>query len=351
MAGETPGANKANKQRKRKKLNWRDDRSTNKIYASGDISALGNNQTVADSVLKPGQMPTPIPTPKVRPDDKSADKYYDNRGSQRTRVAGQKKQAPQPPVRSGRQAKAPLPSAAGAVIRDKGHIGPILDALVEKLTDGATKLVVYIAAGNSDLLRRTRTRLEQMVAQEKISEEQYHEVRLSYEPASTQPPPQPSETKAVTDIGMVDPMAFLAGEGADEMDPPVDTSPLPTVEHTGPNPFKGEVVVEGDGVALIGGDLEGLVDKNDDDSDDNDFLTPKVEVSEALTETQPLQDAAVESDGSKFGAAVEDAVKKAETTEESKADSDELRPEYDLDKLKPAPEGKRRGKRSGRGSD
>lgn len=224
MAGETPGANAA----RRKKLPWQDDKSTNKIYASGDISALGT-QTAADTVKKPeGQ--AGVPTPVVRADDKSADKYYANGGSSRVRgpqaALGQKKLGPPPKL--GVTAPKPMVNhnpSSKLFVGDQTQINGVLQQLVEQLKAGSTAVVLSVKKGDSNLLRRTRASLEMLVTREVITEDMYHEVRLSYEQDAVLPLPEPKATVQVpTNDTIGDPKDFLDSDDDEET---IDTSPLP----------------------------------------------------------------------------------------------------------------------------
>lgn len=276
MAGELPGAGDARKkkQNNRKPLRWQDDKSTDKIYKSKDISALDSSRTVADSTLKPGQEPKGIPTPTMRHDDKSSDKYYAEGGSQRPRAGAQagKKLGPAPVlgVKSAKQLpakKGPPRTRTLNKVNEKDDIPVVLDSVVSRLAGGETGLVVYVKTGDSALLRRTRAALDLLVTRETITEDQYREVRLSYDLAPGEQAavaaklsvPTAKETVRTEENEStgVDPLAFLSGEaGADPEDPVVDTSPIKTVQ---------EIDTTGDTTTEV----------NDADDDDGDFLAPK----------------------------------------------------------------------------
>lgn len=222
MAGETPGANAS----RRKKLPWADDKSTNKVYASGEISAIGP-QTAADSVKRAdGQ--AGVATPVVRADDKSADKYYAAGGSQRVRgpqvAAGQKKLGPPPKLGIQPKTMVDRPGPNTKLhVDDQTQINGVLGHLVERLKGGATSVVLSVKAGDGQLLRRTRASLELLVTREVITEEQYHEVRLSYEQTAVLPPPEPQAVVAVPDDAAIgDPKDFLNADSDDE--DTIDTS-------------------------------------------------------------------------------------------------------------------------------
>lgn len=282
MAGETPGAHNANR---RRKLNWNDDKSTNKIYASGDISALGD-QTVADSTMKPGQTPVANPTPTLRADDKSADKYYANGGSSRVRgpqvAAGQKKLGPPPAlgVAAPKPRSAPYNPNATLVVRSKYEVNGVMAELVNRLNGGATGQVVYVPAGENQLLKRARAALEMLVTREVITEEQYHDVRLSYEPKAGEQAaiaeklgvPQAATTVKTEDneAATVDPLDFLNGEAGEDEKVDVEATAPPT-----------EVDTTGD---VASSPAPGL-SPSDDDEADNDFLSPEAPVTTAAVET------------------------------------------------------------------
>lgn len=276
MAGETPGAHNACSNRR--PLRWQDDRSTNKIYASGSTSALGAGRTVSDSVLKPGDQPAAVPTPRLKTDDKSADKYYANGGSDRVR--GPQQAAAEKAARRGLAvpAAAPVLGVAGrrpAVttlsVRTKEDVRTVLDALVPRLQSGETGLVVTVAAGASNLLHRTRSALDLLVTREVITEDQYREVRLSYEPAAAEKvalaaavgvPATTATVRTEDNEDVADPLAFLSGDTPDPDDQVVDTSPVvPT-----------EVDTTTDVVTSV---PESAAEDDDDNDFGKTFLTPE----------------------------------------------------------------------------
>lgn len=271
MAGETPGAAKA----RRSKVGWNEDRSTNKVYASGNVSALGDARTVADSTLKPGQEPTPaLNTPTVRADDKSADKYYAEGGSNRARpAAGTRRPQPTPAVKKlgpppalGRPARPPF------TILDVTDVNPVVRDAVARVKEGQ-EVTVTVRAGAADLLRRARTAVELAVTREDITEDQGRDIRFGYAAAPAAPPPPappapPPAPKAPED----DPLAFLAGDiDADEE---VDTTPqdVQEVDTTNdPAPAAPEPAAAAE----------------DDDGADNAFLDPAAQAAVAENPTVP----------------------------------------------------------------
>lgn len=221
MAGETPGAANVNR---RRKLNWNEDKNTNKVYASGDISALGD-QSVADSVRRTsGEQPMGVPTPVLRADDKSADKYYANGASQRVRgpqvAAGQKKLGPAPQLGP---AKPKQVTGRHIVIADKDQIAAALESVVDRLKGGERPVPVYIKKGENQVLKRTRAALDMLVTRERITEDEYRDVRLSYEldeavaaVAAKLGEVVVEKTVSVDEADAVDPLAFLNSDEGDE---------------------------------------------------------------------------------------------------------------------------------------
>lgn len=345
MAGELPGAGDARRKKQtqasKRPLRWQDDKSTDKIYKSVNISALDQSRTVADSTLKPGEEPVATPTPRQKADDKSADKYYANGGSDRVRGTAQAKKeragmkppaaTPQLGVKKAPAAepKKSLKSALGLHVHTKDDVQGVLNNVVDQLQGGNTQVVVYVKQGDSSLLRRVRAGLDLLVTRETITEDQYRDVRLSYELAAGEQAgvaeklgvPEAKGTEAVsTDAKAadVDPLAFLNGEGDDPDDPVVDTSPIRpeeavTVDTTN-DPAESKAV-------------------EDDDDDDNDFLKPKAEppATDTILTTVPVQDAVFTPD------AAEVSPEGFPPTQEETAKAEELP--------------RRRGKRSGRGAD
>ncbi len=192
MAGETPGANRAS----RRRLPWNEDKSTDKIYRSGNVSAI-NKKVIADSVLKAGQKPKPIVTPKQSVDDKNADKYYANGGSDRVRF--NKKAAK-------RNTAAKAKPLVDLFIDSPDGVIPVLEAAAEKASAGA-QVVVTVKQGDSALLRRTRTALELMVTREALTEAAYHSIRLAYALPPKAEPVRGEAANAVLIDEAVDPAA------------------------------------------------------------------------------------------------------------------------------------------------
>lgn len=245
MASELPKAPKAKS--KRRPLRWQDDHSTDKIYASGTASVIGT-QTASDSIARPGNAPAPIPTPVQRADDRSADKYYAQGGSGRTRVAGQKKAA-NPLLPQSRTVPVRV-TATELSVQKPEDVFLVLEDATDRLNGGATGLVIAIPAGRSDLLKRLRAGLDLLVTRQRITEDQSREVRLSY----TQPAITVASTKETT------------------------------AEVVSPTPKESPAVIEtptDDGLAFLDkveASQEEQPAADDDDGADNDFLLPKMPV-------------------------------------------------------------------------
>lgn len=272
MAGETPRAHNLGK--KKKKLNWQDDRSTDKYYGSGNPSAI--QHTHGDTVGRPGDPPKPVPVNPARVDERNADKkYYANPPAAPTvQQRAKSGQLPMPggaplPVNVPRQ-RLPSPSPINKIV-----IGSVdeVNAKMEQLCDilsGDNQVVVEVP--NSDLLRRVRAKLDTMVTRELLTEDLARDVRFSkVEAAAATPaidlskPPEPAASVSVDerDGDFLDPAAVLSGAvSVDE--PVVDTTPTDVTE--------AEVTDEAETSA-------------DDDGDD--FLAPQ---AAATQETTPVED-------------------------------------------------------------
>lgn len=239
MAGETPGA----AQSRRRSLRWDDDRSTNKIYASGQVSALGE-QFAGDSVRKPGEGPKPKPKPKKLSiaDERSTDKYYREGGV-----------APQP-VRQPAKGKAAAiakvgkRAAPGTVITSPENIRDVLDAVVAKLQTASAPITLDVV-GDAKLLQRVRAAADMLHTRDILTVEQYQLLRFRRLDAGTptdaigeagvagvagavsavdaltdlvavprlapdfSKPPEPVETVDVSAEPVIDPLAFLNAGG------------------------------------------------------------------------------------------------------------------------------------------
>lgn len=352
MGSELPGG-----QRKKRKVPWNDDRGTNKIYASGEISALGNNRTVADSTLKPGEEP-PIAgnaTPTQKADDKSADKYYANGGSSRkkTTAAGLKKQKADNKLgkaptlaREKTQPKRFDPNAP-LVISLKEHINGVLSAAIEKVK-GGEPVTVFIAKGESQLLKRTRANLDLLVTREVLTENEYREIRIAYATDGTEevaPPPVPAETKRVVSEFAGDPLDFLNGDDADEV---FDTSRLTqtvVVDTTADVKDAETAAIEEEVKAEV------TTPTPDDDEGGDDFLAPP-KVGAETEEDNPVLNDTVETpippDAGEDTTEVSPEVAAALTADTAFTPD---AAEVNLgETVTPKSEEKKRGKRHGRGS-
>jgi hypothetical protein len=179
VAGETPGAANAGK---RRKLPWNDDKSTNKIYASGDISALGDQTVGGPAWAGPAAAREGGPGkrgPSQNTPNQSTDKYY--RAQTTAPAAGvPAKLAALPPIspRRGR----PQPAAFdGLVVRSVADVAPAVQAAINAAADGGFGQVA-IAAGRTDFMRRARAALDLAVTREELTEDQARDVKLGYAP-------------------------------------------------------------------------------------------------------------------------------------------------------------------------
>lgn len=293
---------------RRRKLPWRDDRSTNKYYASNDTSAIQGNNVASDSTLKPGEAPKPNVTgAKMHRDERSADKkYYGNAApaaptaqqiakgqlGAAPRLGGAAKQASNAPQKRRQAALSPN---ANLTVTETNEVNGVMLGVIAALESGVSPVVVYVESGNAQLLRRTRAALEMLVTREQITEEQFHDVRLSYTPSDndkkaidakigTVTPRGDAKVESVEKALPADPLAFLRGEGDDPDDPVVDTSPINMKE----------VDASKDEVSSVVGYPSAPDD--DDDGADNSFLQPKEEAVPINTGKQTLVDTSHELD-------------------------------------------------------
>lgn len=178
------------------------DSRNDKVYASGNVSALGTSRTQCDAVGPPGVTPV-LPTTLLAA-DLSADKYYANGGSNRARI-GQQLGAKMPAKGPAKVVTVTGKAAAGCVtdltIRDVPDVATVLrDAAGRLRARPADPVVVRVA--NFDLLKRTRTALDMMRTREEITPDAYHNVELQYLP----PPPAPVHPTPtpVIELGVAD---------------------------------------------------------------------------------------------------------------------------------------------------
>jgi hypothetical protein len=351
MGSEMPGG-----QRKKRKVPWNDDRGTNKIYASGEISALGNNKTVSDSTLKPGQEPPigGVTTPTQKADDKSADKYYANGGSSRKKptAAGLKKQkidnklGKAPTLAGPKNPPHRVDPNAPLLITTKEHINGVLGSAIEKAKAGE-KVTVFITKGDSQLLKRTRANLDLLVTREVLTEDEYREIRIAYEVDGTEvaaPPPVVETQKVVADFAG-DPLAFLNGDDEESADEVIDTSPLTqtTVVDTTADVKDAETAAIEEEVKEESGPAVLQTATEDDEGDG--FLAP---AKDTKVETPVLNDTvetAVLPDTNGFREITE--IPQPPVTDNP---ASETQVDTEPEAVPPAPEEKRKGKRHGRGS-
>jgi len=301
VAGETPSAHEASR---RRRLRWQDDKSTDKIYASGNRSAVGNQ---SPSEQRSGG--TVNPTQKA--DDKSADKYYAEGGSDRRKVTAARKALGPPPklaLKPGPREPAPRARTDGPLeVTEPSQINGVMAAVVSRLQSGEANIVVSVQKGNTPLLNRVRVALDMLVTRETITEDQARDVRLSYTaPAASFPPPEPAPGPAIRvedNEEVADPLAFLNGEIADP-ETAVSTEAVTPVEvdtTNDPLPATAETAAK--------------IETPADDDEDSDFGKPR---------------------------AVEPVAAVSDVTTEVPAEA--VTPE-------PVEEPRKRGRRSGRGSD
>lgn len=238
MAGETPGASNAGK--KRKRLNFGDDKSTGKYYASANPSAITNS--IGDSRGRIGSKPQPIPTPNPKLDERSADKKY---------YASPTAPKGKPPER--RQLGAPVEQTpaiqerlASLTITRDSEVNQVMDEAVRRLHDSNEKVVVTVADGSP--LRRAMTKRDSLVTRQLITEDQARDIVFSKLPVKERPskaerqaaaaeqtiesllasPPVPSGTTSLDDEEPLDIDAILSG--AAPIEKTVDTTPQNVTE-------------------------------------------------------------------------------------------------------------------------
>lgn len=150
------------------------DNTTNKIYASGNVSALAGGKTAADTIGRPGV--SPVKPTTLSTADKSADKYYANGGSNRLRTGTKPLPATSKVLKNS---KSPQRLAAGElVVRQLQDVPGVLQAAIDKLR--STSAVVVVMVANSDLLKRFRTAMDMAVTREELSSDEYHSVTLQF---------------------------------------------------------------------------------------------------------------------------------------------------------------------------
>lgn len=283
---------------RKKKLPWKDDRSTNKYYGSNQDSAIQGQHTVADSPLKPGQKPVGKKTKLPSKDDRSADKNY------RAAALAPTVQQLQQQLRKGQnapqllgqpKAKQPARKAANAeasmLVSNRGEINGVVQEAVTRLQNGDKNVVIFIQQGNSQLLRATRAALDILVTRQVITEGQHRDVRLSYalgdqeredlETKLQAPMPMPTAAVRVEDNEAVSDEeldALLGGKTLTEDGP--STAPTETVEVDTTNDVQDSPAPSYPAPAEA------------EEDEDNDFLSPKGE----QPRTDPYQGTAMAHD-------------------------------------------------------
>lgn len=223
-----------------------DDRSTNKIYASGQPSAIELNRTIADSTQAAVKAPK-TGANSIDLTSKSTDKYY--RAADRGKTAQQVIAAATKVVRAAKPTQGTrTPRRQGGIPPIPAFAGPLVSAdqlpsftaqLAARLTGGETQVAVVIPHGNGELLRRTRAAIEMLVTQQRITEAQYHEVRLAYAPGpkkekapglppAQSPAPFPDVPELPEPVG--DPLTYLDEEIEITIEVPSPVIPIEPVE-------------------------------------------------------------------------------------------------------------------------
>ena len=272
---------------KKRRPNRQDDRSTDKYYESGDVSAVQGWHTAADSTLKPGRTPTGIPTKLPKQDDRRADKYYANQippaPTLQQLQKGLKGDVPRLGERrqfSFRQqkeiARRQTDLNADMTINEPHEINGVMQEVASRLQEGQTGVVVYVQKGNSNLLRRARAALEMLVTREVITEEQYHDVKLSYTLGESEQkaldaklgaPPAPKGEKVLSptnaDDSELDPEAFLSGQANFDDEDKIPDDGLPVVEVDTSNDVPDSPAPEYPSAPV-----------QEEEDEDNDFVVP-----------------------------------------------------------------------------
>lgn len=341
MAGETPGASRANKNRKRTRLDFPDlpKSADNKYYASGQPSVINN--TPADSRGGVNTPPQPIPTPEFRSDERSADrKYY---GAQRPLRGNRPKKQSLRPAAASTEAGAPAtapqhtmsPRAlANLEIRLRHDVNPVMDEVVRRLQSGEQQVVVHVTEKQA---MRARTKLDSLVTRELITEDQYRDVRFSQlaeEPelvSAPLPPPKPLTSLApvamptvTKDLDQPDDLNIddvLSGAAEADDSLAVDTTPQEVVEYDSNDttaswgkPPELNVEVTGIGGCPQAEAVAGDPETEADDADDGDeYLAPGDD--EAASPEAPLDgdvDVDAEEDKEDAGSPESDVTDEAE---------------------------------------
>lgn len=202
MAGETPNGDKNSK---RRKVRWQDNRSADKYYSSGQNSVISDQSQADTSSTKVGTDNGKI---NLSTDDRSADKYYAEGGSKRVRGAikaaqERKARALQNIINLKKLPNLQIPVAQPIKAAGSNPVADTIDGIVKRLLAGETGITLLVPHGDKDMLRRMRAALELRVTREDITEDQGREVRIAY--ASQEP------TKTVEDqLGEVKPRGETA---------------------------------------------------------------------------------------------------------------------------------------------
>lgn len=340
MAGETPNAARSRDAQKAALRKRFDTKTTDQYYRSGDVSALGRHHGGGDSYGRPGDVPKPIPTPKLSDNDKNADKYYQNNRKQSfPKSVGQLRplQAKQQARQARRASRETLP-AGYFNIDDRGAINGVLMDVCSYVSND-TPATVVVPHGDRKLMQRVRAAVDLLMTREVINEDQGTSIKLVYGKAAVAEPSPTSQA----------PVPALA------------VLPLPTIfQQLGPPEPRGEVSVDEadelaaalDPAAVLAGDID-VSEKFDttplpvvedtvaEDDEDADNLLPGVDLPGEEPKAEPPADRM-------------ETVSFVPTLEfPGAAAADDLLPEVPpaIEPPPAATEPRRRGKRAGRGSD
>lgn len=247
MAGETPNASRVGKQQQRKRLQFGDDKSTGKYYASKTPSVINN--TPADSRGNINAVPQPIPTPNPKFDERSADKKYYAAAQPpkvpKLRTLGEQA-TPAETRRAAREAVKVAPAGvskealAALTIRRDSEVNAVIEEAARRIQTNPDQILIVTVASGSPL-RRARAKLDSLVTRELLTEDLARDIRFSAlkeeAPKSAiaellSSPPMPAATVVLAPNAVDNDDCDIAGimSGAVADDEVIDTSPLTPVE-------------------------------------------------------------------------------------------------------------------------
>lgn len=199
------------------KKNWTDDKTTNKIYASGNVSALSGNSTVADTIGRYGVSPVQITT--LNPEDKAADKYYANGGSMRVRTGTKTVPTNRQTPKSTKTS--PTVTTGDLAVRQRSDIAEVLRAVLMRLRTVAE--VVTVSVIDSDMLKQFRTAMDMAVSREELSSDDYYRVTLQFLPKIEKQEVVPTVVDTLPDpVAAEDPLDFLKPEVESQVSPVIE---------------------------------------------------------------------------------------------------------------------------------